>query len=326
MELFLNSLNWVDIVFLVVLVYFVASNRGFLSTLVEIFGFVFSLFVSYRLYAVFGKFIVDKFSAPQGIAQALGFFVTWFIVEMGFFFIAHRLLDKALKKTARNPANVSLGYIAGGIQGSIIFLFFISLIFALPVRGQVKKDILDSQTGPFFVNLSQAFESKVKEVFGGAANETLNFLTVKPTSDTTVDLGFKVPRGEISFDPRSETAMYNLVNQERTTRSESTLQFDPSLQEVARTYAVVMLTHGFFSHVSVVDGSDASQRASTAGISYSIIGENLAFAPDVYVAHQGLMNSEGHRKNILFPEYTKIGIGVADAGIYGKMFVQLFSD
>jgi len=87
-----------------------------------------------------------------------------------------------------------------------------------------------------------------------------------------------------------------------------------------------MLENGFFSHVSAIDGSDAGERASSAGISYGVLGENLAYAPDVYIAHHGLMNSQGHRKNILSADYNKVGIGVIDAGIYGKMFVQLFSD
>jgi len=43
-------------------------------------------------------------------------------------------------------------------------------------------------------------------------------------------------------------------------------------------------------------------------------------------AHNGLMNSEGHRANILEPEFRKIGIGVIDNGVYGKMFVQVFTD
>jgi uncharacterized protein YkwD len=38
------------------------------------------------------------------------------------------------------------------------------------------------------------------------------------------------------------------------------------------------------------------------------------------------MNSEGHRKNILDPEFKRLGIGVIDNGVYGKMFVQIFTD
>jgi len=46
----------------------------------------------------------------------------------------------------------------------------------------------------------------------------------------------------------------------------------------------------------------------------------------VSTAHVGLMNSEGHRENILDPKLNKIGIGVIDNGVYGKMFVQVFTN
>ena len=61
-------------------------------------------------------------------------------------------------------------------------------------------------------------------------------------------------------------------------------------------------------------------------IEYSLAGENLALAPTVETAHKGLMNSKGHRENILDEDYRQMGIGVIDNGVYGKMFVQVFTD
>ena len=63
-----------------------------------------------------------------------------------------------------------------------------------------------------------------------------------------------------------------------------------------------------------------------AGIHFQAAGENLALAPNINLAHQGLMNSPGHRANILSPDFKKVGIGVIDGGIYGEMFVQEFSN
>jgi uncharacterized protein YkwD len=60
------------------------------------------------------------------------------------------------------------------------------------------------------------------------------------------------------------------------------------------------------------------------GISYKYAGENIAGAPTVEKAHSSLMNSPGHRRNILNPNYTHVGIGIIDGGPYGKMFTQLF--
>jgi len=56
------------------------------------------------------------------------------------------------------------------------------------------------------------------------------------------------------------------------------------------------------------------------------VGENLAYARDVQLAHRLLMNSPGHRANILSPIYRWIGIGVMDGGPYGVIVVEDFTN
>jgi uncharacterized protein YkwD len=63
-----------------------------------------------------------------------------------------------------------------------------------------------------------------------------------------------------------------------------------------------------------------------AGVKYTVAGENLALAPDVNIAHNGLMNSPGHKANILTPEFRKVDMGVINGGKYGEMFSQEFTD
>jgi uncharacterized protein YkwD len=97
------------------------------------------------------------------------------------------------------------------------------------------------------------------------------------------------------------------------------------LTEVARAHSADMLARGYFSHHSP-EGKSAFDRLRAAKISFRLAGENLAFAPTVKLAHQGLMNSPGHRANILRPQYAKIGIGIMDAGARGIMVTQQFSN
>jgi uncharacterized protein YkwD len=61
-----------------------------------------------------------------------------------------------------------------------------------------------------------------------------------------------------------------------------------------------------------------------AGVTYRWAGENIAGAASVDRAHNGLMNSEGHRANILNSNFTHIGIGIVPGGPYGMMFTQMF--
>lgn len=318
--------NWIDLLYIFIVLVFLITNRGFIDTMLDVVGMVCALVFSYRFYDFFGSLLVANFSFPPGISSALGFFIAWFCAEVFFFFIFILLSAYILKSWRTHPINRILGYAACFLQANIIFLLFVSVIFALPVRGTVKKDILDSKTGPFFVNLSQNSERGIKSVFGGALSETINFVTVKPQSNETLSLGFKVPSDALTNDTTAEDLMLHLVNQERISLGFQPLKANHKLQELARDYAKEMFKNGFFAHTSLVDGSTPSERANKANIAYEVLGENLAFAPDVYIAHQGLMNSEGHRRNILSADFGKIGIGVIDAGIYGRMFVQEFSD
>jgi uncharacterized protein YkwD len=44
------------------------------------------------------------------------------------------------------------------------------------------------------------------------------------------------------------------------------------------------------------------------------------------LAHINLMNSPGHRANILQPSFGRLGIGILDGGFYGLMISQEFRD
>ncbi|WP_104372114.1 CAP domain-containing protein [Desulfocucumis palustris] len=58
--------------------------------------------------------------------------------------------------------------------------------------------------------------------------------------------------------------------------------------------------------------------------SFFYAGENPAGNQTVEKAHAALMNSAGHRANILNPNYTHIRIGIVQGGQYGAMFTQHF--
>lgn len=120
-----------------------------------------------------------------------------------------------------------------------------------------------------------------------------------------------------------EQKMLNLVNQERAKAGLPGLKVHPELVKLARLKSQDMINNKYFSHQSPVYGSPFDMMKS-AGISYTRAGENLAGAPTVERAHTNLMNSPGHRANILNKDFTHIGIGIVDGGPYGKMFTQMF--
>jgi uncharacterized YkwD family protein len=117
--------------------------------------------------------------------------------------------------------------------------------------------------------------------------------------------------------------MVNLVNQERMGQGIQPLAVNSQLTTLARQKSQDMVAKNYFSHTSPTYGSPFDMMKN-AGVTYSTAGENLAGAQTTESAHQNLMNSPGHRANILNPKFTEIGIGIASGSIYGNIFTQMF--
>lgn len=139
-------------------------------------------------------------------------------------------------------------------------------------------------------------------------------------------------RDEISAEEELEQSVLRLINNARRAEGVSPLYMDPLLQEVARGHARDMYRRGYFDHATPECARgparprcrDPFDRMDEAGAVYEVAGENLALAPTVSAAHQGLMGSPGHRRNILDPRFERAGIGVI-AGPFGLMVAQEFA-
>jgi uncharacterized protein YkwD len=61
-----------------------------------------------------------------------------------------------------------------------------------------------------------------------------------------------------------------------------------------------------------------------AKVRFLAAGENLALGQTLQICHRGLMNSPGHRANILKAAFGRVGIGILDGGFNGLMITQNF--
>jgi uncharacterized YkwD family protein len=120
-----------------------------------------------------------------------------------------------------------------------------------------------------------------------------------------------------------ENQMFGLVNQERAKAGLRSFAADMQLVELARKKSKDMIDHNYFGHTSPTYGSPFDMMRK-AGVSYFYAGENLAANSSVSGAHQALMNSSGHRANILNPNFTHIGIGILSSSKYPVMVTQMF--
>ncbi|TFE01790.1 serine protease [Jeotgalibacillus salarius] len=104
--------------------------------------------------------------------------------------------------------------------------------------------------------------------------------------------------------------LFDLTNAARVAHGLNTLEWNEAVSETARKHSVDMAENRFFSHTNQA-GESPFDRMNADGISYTVAGENLAYGQySAIFAHEGLMNSLGHRENILKPEYGHLGVGV----------------
>jgi uncharacterized protein YkwD len=121
----------------------------------------------------------------------------------------------------------------------------------------------------------------------------------------------------------SERQLFESVNRERTAQGLAPLQWDAALFKAARKHALLMLNLNMLEH-QLPNESGLEARLAEAGARFAVIAENIAIGPDPQIIHNGWMNSPGHRKNILDPRLTSIGIA-AVRGPGGLYAVQDFS-
>jgi len=116
----------------------------------------------------------------------------------------------------------------------------------------------------------------------------------------------------------------DLVNKERTSRGLQALKFNSELSNVATLKSQDMIDKNYFDHTSPTYGSPFDMMKKL-GLSYSSAGENIAMGQETpQEVMNAWMNSDGHRKNILNPNFTELGVGVASKGsslYWTQMFI-----
>lgn len=318
-------MNWVDFIVLVVVFLFAQEGlqRGLFVQLFDILGFGVALLASLNFYPIGAALLVKLFDLPKIAAGPIGFLIVWLAAESIFFTALSPLFRKIVIPRLENPANRFLGFIPATANALLFSAFILLFIVSLPLRPDIKKDIYDSKVGSFLIESASIAEKPFTSIFGPIAKQSLTFLTITPEEKGTINLEFT--QTEYTIDLAGEQMMLARVNEERARAGIKALEFDSRLVAVARAHSRDMFERGYFSHFSP-GGEDVGDRLESAGIYYTFAGENLALAPNIDRAHTGLINSPGHRRNILDPAFSKVGIGVIDGGVYGKMTTQVFTN
>jgi uncharacterized protein YkwD len=317
------SFNLLDVLLALVVLLgaFGGWRRGFVVASLELVTLLASV-----LLALLGYRYVAEFAEAQWPGLGVWAAPVSFLASFVMLLIVIGALMRGLSRTVPQRAhahgfNRFLGLAPGALNGLINATIIALLLLTLPLADGLSRLAREGALASRLTVPAQWLEAQLAPIFDPAVQRTLQAITVPPQSRASIPLRFQVatPRPR----PDLEARMLDMVNAERARRGLAPLKPDPQLVEVARGHSRDMFGRGYFSHVTP-EGGTLAERMRKSEARYFVAGENLALAPTLDIAHQGLMDSPGHRANILRPQFGRLGVGVLDGGRYGLMVTQNF--
>lgn len=316
-------MNYIDLLLLLLIAFsgLTGWHRGFILGSLDLLRWLASLLAGLWLYPDVANILSRFTDWDDTWLLPLSFLLVAFLCSLLLQYFGSLLLQRLPYHIHYHRLNQALGTVPGLLSGLVTTAIVAVLLLALPLTNGVAKNVDESRVVNRMALYTDRLETLLEPVYDRAVQRTLNRLTVAPESETFVELPFKVTR----FEPRPdlEEQMLELINQERQAHGLQPLTADPYLQEVARSHAADMFSRGYFSHYTP-EGRSPFDRIRDSRIRFRTAGENLAMAPTLKIAHQGLMNSPGHRANILQKNFGRVGIAVLEGGRHQLMITQNF--
>src|SRR3989344_5878830 len=99
--------NWVDLIILFILLFYLLSGwgRGFILGSLDLLGFIFSFLAALKIYAPIGLILIDYFALSRGISNALGFFIAGILSEFFYSFLANYIVNNFYSKISFFTSN-----------------------------------------------------------------------------------------------------------------------------------------------------------------------------------------------------------------------------
>lgn len=220
----------------------------------------------------------------------------------------------------------------------LCFVLVIGIIFIV-VIGKKIRDLQEQKLESYLSTTLPTelfFPTNTKPVITTLAHTLTLTPTLLPSATITETSPTEVSAPDESFDESALGAqMLDLINQSRAEEGLTPVEWDAFAASVATAHAQDMAENQYFSHWDL-QGYGPDIRYALAGGS-ELAMENIStyyeywsdntpkqledFDQLVIQSHEGLMNSPGHRKNIMDPHHTHVGIGFVYNPETGYFFV-----
>lgn len=317
-------MNWIDLLLVLVMLLAVWAGwkKGFIRGTLGLLAWTGSILLGFFFYKLTGLGINMLVSLDAWLSP-VSFVVTVILARIALGIIIQRILLLIPEKANNNLVNRLLGIAPGIINGAIAATVIAAVLLAIPSReSTITNEARDSQIAMTLANKAGWANEKLAPVFDEAIRQTMSSFT-ESKSHESEQLHFTYDKPDLR--PGLEAQMLGMINAERAKEGLKPLKADRELALVARAHSKDMFIRGYFAHENP-DGKSPFDRMRDARVKFRKAGENLALAQTLQLAHTNLMNSPGHRANIMNPGFGRVGIGVLDGGFYGLMISQEFRD
>jgi uncharacterized protein YkwD len=270
-------------------------------------------------YSSLSIFIAHYFTIEKQWQYPLPFiilFLLGYIIVSSILFFVSRKIPSAIHERLPNKLSGIIPGVLTGIAIAFTIINLSRLSISVPVANNAKESFASSTIADSDIWVN----TKLSAIFDGSSNMNIS------------EAHQSIPMGEGDFKCNDffarhdlENEMLDLLNEERKKHGLPLLISDEQMEAVAKIHGADMFVRGYFSH-DTPEGADPFTRMRTNGVRFMHAGENLAHSYDLLSAHKGLMESPGHRANILNPKFGRVGISILDGESNGLMFVQEFRD
>lgn len=316
-------MNYTDLLLLLILAFCIweGYKQGFILCGLGFVAWAGTLFLAFQSNPYLSR-VIHQFIPSLGIwAAPLAFLIAAGVFKIIFDIVINLLLNQIGAVAQRSILNKIAGTIPGFINGLIWMALVGGLLLLIPFNNVLSKATKNSRIAEALKPKIGWLETKLSPILSEPLSHLMPKTNAEVDSNTSVELPFRVLNPK--HRPDLEAEMLTLVNKERTQRGLKQLKPDPEIAAVARAHSIDMFARSYFSHYTP-EGVDPFGRMQKANITFFAAGENLALSQTLAIAHKGLMESPGHRANILNPAFGRLGIGIVDGGIYGLMVTQNF--
>jgi uncharacterized protein YkwD len=198
------------------------------------------------------------------------------------------------------------------LRGEIAPRFDRASIFVTGADGRIAKTRLEGRRFDTDVRLATTGIHRLEVMGDGAAGPTVlaNVPIYVGVAEPVSEPVSPAPSVGVARTPEdAEARLLALLNDGRRAAGVAALVPDRELGAIARAHTREMAAGHFFGHASPTTGR-VEDRMRRAGISVAKLGENISQGDSAEEAHRALMDSPGHRANMLDPAFTNVGIAV----------------